>query len=302
MGIRAVACAAVAAAVLGAAAAPERASADTPPVTTPSVTSTLPVPFGFASGIALEALDPGGSVPGTNNYSCTPSVAHPDPVVLVHGTAANRQTNWAVLAPVLANEGYCVFALTFGNRSDLPWPLSAAGGLAPLPESAQQLSDFVDGVLEATGASKVDLVGHSQGTTVSGYYAKFSGGDDKVSKIVSIAPLWNGSDVGPPKGVGGPDFDNASFVSELRDAGVYADTVEYSNIVTRYDQVVVPYTSGILAASNASNIVVQDGCPQDRSDHIAVVASQRTAALTLAALDPSTTREIPCDRVLPIIG
>ncbi|MFE4500266.1 esterase/lipase family protein [Rhodococcus sp. NPDC056743] len=297
MGIRAVACAAVAAAVLGAAAAPETASATPPPAS-----AALPVPFGFAGGIALEALNPGGSAPGTNNFSCVPSVAHPDPVVLVHGTAANRQTNWAVLAPVLANEGYCVFALTFGNRSDLPWPLSAAGGLAPLPESAQQLSDFVDDVLAATGASTVDLVGHSQGTTVSGYYTRFLGGEGKVSKIVSIAPLWNGSEVGPPKGVGGPDFDNASFVSELRDAGVYADSVEYTNIVTRYDQVVVPYTSGILAASNASNIVVQDGCEQDRSDHIAVVASQRTAVLTLEALDPSTAREIPCDRVLPVIG
>lgn len=262
----------------------------------------LPVPFGFARGIVLEALNPGGSAPGTNDFSCRPSSAHPDPVVLVHGTAANRQTNWAVLAPILANEGYCVFALTFGNRTDLPWPLSAAGGLAHLPDSAQQLSTFVDDVLDATGASQVDLVGHSQGTTLSGYYAKFLGGDTKVSKIISIAPLWNGSEVGPPKGVGGPDFDNGISIAALHDAGVYADSVEYTNIVSRYDQVVVPFTSGILEASNATNIVVQDGCEQDQSDHIALVASQRTAALTLAALDPSTPRQIPCDRVLPILG
>lgn len=164
------------------------------------------------------------------------------------------------------------------------------------------MSDFVDDVLSATGASKVDLIGHSQGTTVSAYYAKFLGGDEKVSKIVSIAPLWDGSEVGPPEGVGGPDFDNATFVTELRDAGVYSDDVEYTNIVTRFDQVVVPYSSGILAASNASNIVVQDGCEQDLSDHIALVASQRTATLTLNALDPSNPREVPCARVLPIFG
>ncbi|MFK4359029.1 hypothetical protein ACETU7_27240 [Rhodococcus sp. 3Y1] len=72
--------------------------------------------------------------------------------------------------------------------------------------------------------------------------------------------------------------------------------------MTRFDQVVVPYSSGILAASNASNIVVQDGCEQDLSDHIALVASQRTATLTLNALDPSNPREVPCARVLPIFG
>ena len=291
MGIRTcVGALAVAGAV--AASAPSLASANEP----------LPVPSGFLSGIALEATNPGGSAPGTNDFSCTPSAAHPDPVVLVHGTAANRQTNWGVLAPVLANEGYCVFALTFGNRTDQPWPISAAGGLAPLGDSARQLSDFVDDVLSATGASKVDLIGHSQGTTVSAYYVKFLGGDAKVSKIVSIAPLWDGSEVGPPEGVGGPDFDNATFVTELRDAGVYSDDVEYTNIVTRFDQVVVPYSSGILAASNASNIVVQDGCEQDLSDHIALVASARTATLTLNALDPSNPREVPCTRVLPIFG
>ncbi|MCJ0904555.1 triacylglycerol lipase [Rhodococcus sp. ARC_M6] len=291
MGFRLVVCATLTAVAAGVVAAPTAAASE-----------GLPVPFGFVSGIVLEAANPGGSAPGTNDFTCQPSSAHPDPVVLVHGTAANRQTNWAVLAPVLANEGYCVFALTFGNRTDLPWPISAAGGMSPLPDSAQQLSAFVDSVLATTGASQVDLVGHSQGTTVSGYYAKFLGGDAKVSKIVSIAPLWEGSDVGPPKGVGGPDFDNASYVSELHDAGVYAASVEYTNIVTRYDQVVVPYSSGILAASNASNIVVQDGCEQDQSDHIALVASQRTAAFTLAALDPSGPRQIPCDRVLPIVG
>ncbi|MDI9919172.1 alpha/beta fold hydrolase [Rhodococcus sp. IEGM 1379] len=291
VGIRSVVCVTLGTVVAGVIAAPVAAASE-----------PLPVPFGFASGIVLEALDPGGSAPGTNDFSCTPSSAHPDPVVLVHGTAANRQTNWAVLAPILANEGYCVFALTFGNNPDLPWPLSAAGGLAPLPDSAKQLSAFVDDVLESTGASRVDLIGHSQGTTLSGYYAKFLGGDAKVSKIVSIAPLWNGSEAGPPKGIGGQDFGNAIPIAALYDAGVYAEEVEYTNIVTRYDQAVVPYSSGILEASNASNIVVQDGCEQDLSDHIALVASQRTAAFTLAALDPSTPRQIPCDRVLPITG
>jgi hypothetical protein len=49
------------------------------------------------------------------------------------------------------------FALDYGGTDGNP-----IQGYGPI-ESAQQLSSFVDKVLAATGASKVDIVGHSQG-------------------------------------------------------------------------------------------------------------------------------------------
>ncbi len=39
----------------------------------------------------------------------------------------------------------------------------------PMERSAPQLAAFVDKVLAATGASKVDLVGHSEGTVMPRY-------------------------------------------------------------------------------------------------------------------------------------
>src|SRR3546814_330817 len=158
-----------------------------------SAQAPLPVPNAFLAGVPQELGNPGGSAPGSNDFSCKPTAEHPNPVVLVHGTGGNRQTNWATYAPLLANEGYCVFALTYGNFPEQPWPLSAIGGMQEIPSSAAQLSNFVDQVLDATGATSVDLVGHSQGTIINGYYAKFLGGADKVDNIVSVASLWKGT-------------------------------------------------------------------------------------------------------------
>src|SRR5881392_1747130 len=87
-----------------------------------------------------------------NDFSCRPSAAHPVPVVLVHGTFANSAGSWTLVDTALRADGYCTFALDYGNN--------ATGAIE---DSAQQLSDFVDQVLAATGASKVSIVGHSQG-------------------------------------------------------------------------------------------------------------------------------------------
>lgn len=48
--------------------------------------------------------------------------------------------------------------------------------------SAQELSNFVDQVLNATGASKVNIFGHSEGSIVPRYYLKFLDGATKVGK------------------------------------------------------------------------------------------------------------------------
>ena len=155
-----------------------------------------PEDFNFFSGIPYELSNPGGSLPGTNNPRCKPSAAHPRPVVLVHGTGGGQQTNWGAYGGFLANEGYCVYALTYGALP-LPWPLTALGGMGAQEQSAQQLKVFIDGVLAATGAKTVDLVGHSQGTLMPSYYLKHLGGATKVTlgmvfSIMLWAPSWGG--------------------------------------------------------------------------------------------------------------
>lgn len=268
---------------------------------------------------------PGGDAQGSNDWDCQPSHAHPEPIVLTHGTSQNRQNDWKTLAPVLAQEGYCVFALTYGNYPDLPWPLNAVGGLLPMEDSAQQLSGFVDRVLDATGASRIDLIGHSQGSIMPTYYVKFLGGNSKVDDYISLAAMWQGSHR-PPFMQAAQMLDKIGVYGRLGSAlnglgcgvctqllagsdwfdmiaasGVYADDVTYINILTRYDDVVIPYTSGYRAAPNATNIVLQDACPLDLVEHADIVDDPIAITWVLNALDPAHPRPVPCLPVPPEI-
>jgi len=121
-----------------------------------------PVPYTFLTSALLASPNANADPPGANIWTCKPSAAHPRPVVLVHGLLGNKNTNWQTFAPLLANNGYCVFALTYGVARGTPLPLNQLGGVTAMESSAKQLSAFVNTVLTRTHASKVDILGHSE--------------------------------------------------------------------------------------------------------------------------------------------
>lgn len=269
---------------------------------------------------------PGGDVspPGANNFNCKPTAAHPNPVVLVHGLSATAGENWGTMSPLLANNGYCVFALTYGLTPGNNY----VGGLAPMEQSSKELATFVDKVLAATGAKKVDLVGHSEGTVMPQYYLKFRGGAAKVDKFVAMTPIYKGTtllglgtfisvleknfpQVGTPVsklvatqcGSCEEFLAGSPFNRKLYADGVYAvPGVTYTTIMTKYDELVTPYTSGRLDAPNATNYVLQDGCGLDAAEHLAVAFDPRAARIMLNALDPAHRQPLPCRVVLPGFG
>src|SRR6476469_6784219 len=147
----------------------------------------LPVIYSGAYGYAH--VSPTASPPGANDWSCKPSAAHPRPVVLVHGTFADMSDSWQALSPLLKNNGYCVFALNYGDYNGS----GAIGvyGVDDIPTSAGELGAFVDKVLAATGAAEADLVGHSQGGMMPRYYLKYLGGAAKVHTLDGLFVLSN---------------------------------------------------------------------------------------------------------------
>jgi len=275
----------------------------------------LDVPYSSVPAIAAAVAHPGGNPPGANDWSCVPSAAHPNPVVLVHGTLANMTVNWDSLSPLLKNNGYCVFALNFGGLV-----AGEIGGTGDIAGSAAELSTFVDKVLRSTGASKVDIVGHSQGGMMPRYYLKNLGGAAKVGAMVGLAPSNHGTTllglaklatyfpwtVGFVVGLGCPSclqqINTSSFVQDLNAGGDTVPGVQYTVIETKYDEVVTPYSSAFLSGPNVTNITLQDQCSVDASDHLSVAFDHIALRDVLNALDPAHPVAPTCSPVAPIVG
>jgi triacylglycerol esterase/lipase EstA (alpha/beta hydrolase family) len=191
--------------------------------------------------------------------------------------------------------------------------------IGPVADSASQLATFVDGVLAATGAAQVDLVGHSQGGMMPRYYLKFLGGAAKVHTLVGMAPSNHGTTLDglallAEQFPGATDLLNAgcpacvdqivgsALLTRLNSGGDTVPGVNYTVIETRYDEVVTPYTSAFLTGPDVTNITVQNQCPLDLSDHLEISYDPVALADMLNALDPAHPVEVPCMTVLPMVG
>ncbi|MEV5314991.1 alpha/beta fold hydrolase [Streptomyces sp. NPDC052610] len=245
---------------------------------------------------------------GWNNWSCKPSASHPRPVVLVHGTLGNSVDNWLGLAPYLVKRGYCVFSLDYGQLPGVP----LFHGLGPIDKSAEQLDAFVDKVLDATGAAETDLVGHSQGGMMPRHYLKFLGGAAEVNALIGIAPDNHGTTLSGltkllPYFPGAEDLlstatpgladqiTGSDFLTKLNEGGDTVPGVRYTVLATKYDQVVTPYRSGYLEGPDVRNVLLQDLCPVDLSEHLAIGLFDRIAFHEVAnALDPAHAKPTTC--------
>jgi triacylglycerol lipase len=223
---------------------------------------------GASTASAQPYPSPGIDPPGANDWSCRPSPAHPSPVVLVHGTLGDMTVSWNRISPALKADGYCVFALDYGDR-----------GTGPIEQSAQQLGDFVDRVLAATHASKVSLVGHSQGGMMPRYWIKFLGGIDKVDDLIGLAPSNHGT-TNPGAlfldGAGlctscGQQAAGSDFITHLNAGDETPGDISYTVVETNHDGVVLPYTSAFLSGPRTTNVLLQDLCPLDPVEHLGII-------------------------------
>ena len=258
------------------------------------------------------------SPPGANN-GCHPSSAHPYPVVLSEGTFANQYNSFGALSPWLANAGYCVYSFNYGQTI---WP-SMFDAMGNIANSASQLASFVNQVRSDTGASKVDIVGWSQGGMMPRYYINNLGGASTVHELVALAPSNHGTTLDGIQNLvndlGGlgvatslispwcdacvQQLSGSSFLTNLNAGGGTRPGVRYVNIETSYDEVVTPYTSAFLSGSNVQNILLQNQCSQDHSDHISIPYDSNALQDVVNALGAdSSTFHQSCASVGPLIG
>ncbi|MDF5752498.1 alpha/beta fold hydrolase [Spongiactinospora sp. TRM90649] len=293
------------------------------PADAPDPLATLP------TATAHGLLFPEEAPPGANDWACRPSSAHPEPVVLVHGTFGNSYQAWRYMAPEIARAGHCVFTLNYGaGRGD---PVKGTGDIRA---SARELARFVDHVRDVTGARQVSIVGHSQGGMMPRWYLRREGGADlddpsrnKVARLVSLAATHHGTSIsgvmtitsalGVAPAAGAllgeaveQQAAGSSFMNELNREGDTVPGVHYTALATRYDVVATPYQGSFLTAgpgATVRNILLQDGCPLDLTDHVAITYDPRALHFVLNALDPARAatpegRAAPCPPFAPAGG
>jgi len=267
-------------------------------------TSQVPTRPGAVATTHAEAAEyaenhPGTAPAGANDFSCVPTEEHPRPVVLVHGTDSNSYSDFAALSPLLAESGWCVFALNFGLA-----PGAEDYGTGDIRISATQLGGFVDEVREATGAEKVDVVGYSQGATVARYWIAKRGGAEHVDHWVGLAsPSYGGTFYGIGAAAatlpGATDIVAAEFsvalVQQLEGSDLLTELntptdtvpgVRYTTIGSNVDEVIQPAGNVALHGEGAENFVVQELCPQNHTGHFNMVYDPYTLQFTRHVLDP----------------
>jgi pimeloyl-ACP methyl ester carboxylesterase len=206
------------------------------------------------------------ALPGSAAAACQPTAAHPYPVVLVHGTFANQALSWNALRPLLEADGFCVFSLDYGNNAT-----------APMAQSGETVAAFARQVLAQTGAAKVSFVGHSQGGSLSRSVAKDKGLLAQTDDIVGLAPSSHGT----TQPLAGPvgilcaacrdQVAGSPFMQALNAPPEAPGPVSYTVVSTRYDEVVTPYRSQALTGDTVTNVVLQDRCPGDLTEHVGIV-------------------------------
>lgn len=158
---------------------------------------------GSLSGSAADGSAEGsiGSLDGTraaskvmNDPTCHPAPEHPRPVVFLHGTSENIGA-FVALAKELKAEGYCTWGETYGKGGgSAQGMVPFLGGVTDINVSAERESEFIQQVLDTTGADKVDLVGHSQGGLLTKLIIEKLGHADQVDRVVTMGASFHGTD------------------------------------------------------------------------------------------------------------
>lgn len=254
---------------------------------------------------------------GTNNFDCKPTGEHPRPVVLAHGTDSSAYSDWAAIGPQISALGFCVFALNYGGA-----PGKDTWGTEDIVVSAHQFGAFVDQVLAATNATQVDIVGFSQGATVTRYYVNKLGGAPKVGQWIGLAsPSYGGVMYGlvpVAQAIPGAmqafaqvtslaavqQAQGSPLMVELNAGGDTVPGPHYVTVGSRVDEMIQPFSNIALYGSNVENITLQDECAVDQTGHFHMVYDPFVQELLLRTLDPvrapaPTCRPVPLGTGIP---
>ncbi len=275
-------------------------------------TAGAPVPTSQAAAVAYAKDHVDAAPPRTNDFRCRPSAAHPRPILLLHGTDSSAYSDFGEIAPLLAQHGFCVFAINYGGR-----PSNSSFGTEDVRRSGRQVAAFIPRVLASTGAAELDIIGYSQGASIGRYVIADLGGARVVRRWIGLASPTYGSvfyGLAPlarnPALVAAVGRDTVSdalvqqvagseFINHLNRRGDTVAGVDYTTIGSRYDEVIQPYTNVRLRSAGAKNIVISDRCAADMVGHFGMPYDHYAQQLLVNVVDPQHPVRPQC-RAVPL--
>ncbi len=218
------------------------------------------------------------------------------PVLLVHDFAATA-ASMRPLERRLAATGRCVQTRTYGTL-----PTSPIGGMQSLEVSARQLAGWI----RTAGAQRrVDVVAHGAGSLAvvrALQLARQAGSPLPVRTSIALGGVWSGTNLAflgdldlLSRQAGSYEVGlavekllldpfcascreviaHSDFLTELTTDGVVVPGVRQVNVVTRYDELVVPYRSG--THPGMTNVVLQQVAPPALVEHLGLPSSAAVA-------------------------
>ncbi|MFL5617451.1 MAG: esterase/lipase family protein [Gemmatimonadaceae bacterium] len=177
-----------------------------------------------------------------------------NPILFVHGWNASG-TTWSTMLSRFKTDGWT-------NAELVNWSYNFRQSNAT---TAAQIQQKVDSILNATGATQVDIITHSMGTLSARYYVRNLGGDGKVDALVSLGGANHGTTTA------GLCFDtsciemrpNSTFLTNLNSIDETWGTPRYATWWSDCDEVINPHSSVLLDGA----INTQTACMSHSSLH-----------------------------------
>jgi pimeloyl-ACP methyl ester carboxylesterase len=149
--------------------------------------------------------------------------------------------------------------------------------LGKTASAAKRLAEYIDEVRASSGATEVDVIGHSMGGVVGRYYVQLGGGDGVVRNLITIGSPHAGTDVSAV-GIGRPTkelFFGSNLLERLRTAPLPRQT-RMTVIRSRSD--------ALVPGARQARILGVEEIVYDDLGHLALLTDERVAAAIIERL------------------
>lgn len=214
-------------------------------------------------------------------------------VLLVHGTGEKASESWSwSYEPALHADGYATCTVQLPDHGLGDFDVAAEYAVVAIRKASR------------LAGGRIAVIGHSQGAALPVWAVKFWPRlADKVTDVVGLAGPYGGTQIGNEYCTPGQCAplawelrQGADHVAALRNAPL-PSTVAVTSVFSRMDEIVRPQPEA-STLPGATNVLLQDVCVQDPSEHAMMLGDPVAYALALDAIShpgPARVDRLPAD-------